>query len=436
MAGAGSGSWHRLHPLSPVIRAARPVAGIAAIFVASLFNSARRGRLGIYTHVAAAVLLGLLAVVSWVVTRWCVRDGVMRIETGLLRRQSLRFPLAQIQAIDIVRPGLARLLGLAELRLRMGGSTGRAGRLAFLPATQAESLRTELLAARAANAPVVGEGRETVLVSIPTGRLLLSILLTRAALLVTLAVVVLIITAIVAPSAALTVLGSSGAFVIGVSAMLWRRFNSGYRLTIAEADDGLRVRSGLIATAAETIPRGRVQAVRMVEPLLWRPLGWRRMEVDLAGHQRTRGENAAEGRQVRAILPVGTAAEAERLLGRIVVDAPTDRLAPPRRARYKSPLRFHNLACGVTPTCVVATTGRVTRTTAWVALAKVQSLRLVEGPLQRRLRLATVHLDTAGRTLRAALSDRDGDEAGRLLAELTLRCRAARRAAEAGRELT
>ena len=41
--------------------------------------------------------------------------------------------------------------------------------------------------------------------------------------------------------------------------------------------------SGLVALTAETIRPGRVQAVRMVEPMLWRPFGWCRLEVDVAG---------------------------------------------------------------------------------------------------------------------------------------------------------
>lgn len=61
--------------------------------------------------------------------------------------------------------------------------------------------------------------------------------------------------------------------------------------------------------------------------------------------------------------------------------------------------RYHNLSWGHNQTCVVTTTGRVTRITACVPLAKVQSLRRVQGPAQRRLRLATIHLDTAGRNI-------------------------------------
>jgi putative membrane protein len=61
-----------------------------------------------------------------------------------------------------------------------------------------------------------------------------------------------------------------------------------------------------------------------------------------------------------------------------------------------------------------------------VPLEKVQSLRRVQGPIQRRLSLASVHLDTAGRSVHATLRDRDSEEAERALAELTDLARAAR----------
>jgi hypothetical protein len=48
--------------------------------------------------------------------------------------------------------------------------------------------------------------------------------------------------------------------------------------------------------------------------------------------------------------------------------------------------------------------------------------------VQRRLRVATIHLDTAGRNVRAALRDRDVAEVERVLPELVDLARAARRA--------
>ena len=419
--------WHRLHPLSPLIRAGRALIGLGVIFGGTLFNTAQRGRAGFVGHLVTAAFLIGLGVVSWLVTRWRVQDGVLRIETGLIRRQSLRFPLSQLQAIDTVRPGLARVFGLAELRLRMGGSTGTSGRLAYLTSAEAESLRGQLLALAAGTGIQAAEGAETVLISVPTARLVASIMLSRPAFIAVVVMVGIVVAELAAPSAAVAVLGSSGAAGLALARVLWQRFNSGYRLTVAEAPDGLRVRSGLVETTAETIPRGRVQAVRMIEPLLWRPLGWCRVEVDVSGRQRRGEENAAEGRELRAVLPVGSLAEAQLLLSRILPDAPADRESPPARARLKSPLRFRNLAWGQTDTCAVTTTGRLAKTTSWVPFQKVQSLRLVQGPVQRRLRLATIHLDTAGRTVRAELTDRDEGEAYRLLSDLTTRCRTARR---------
>src|SRR5204863_8743047 len=94
--------------------------------------------------IAALVVIG--GVISWLVTRWRVEDGTLRIETGLIRRSSQRFPLVQIQAVDTIRPLLARVFGLAELRLRMAGHAGRSGRLAYLTEREADPLRARLLA--------------------------------------------------------------------------------------------------------------------------------------------------------------------------------------------------------------------------------------------------------------------------------------------------
>jgi putative membrane protein len=53
----------------------------------------------------------------------------------------------------------------------------------------------------------------------------------------------------------------------------------------------------------------------------------------------------------------------------------------------------------------------------------------VQGPVQRRLHLASVHVDTAGKAVHATLRDRDAGEAAKALAELTDLARAARKRA-------
>jgi putative membrane protein len=243
-------------------------------------------------------------------------------------------------------------------------------------------------------------------------------------------IVALIILAVVQPSAVGPAVSGTATALIGLGVSVFRRLNSEYHLTVAEAPDGLRLRSGLLQMAAETIPRGRVQGARMIEPVLWRPFGWCRLVVDVAGKQRGGRENRSMAGSLRAVLPVGSKEQAAWLLERILPGVPSDRFPPPARARWKSPLRYRHLSWGADRTYAVTTSGRIRKVTDWVPLAKVQSIRRVEGPVQRRLRLATVHLDTAGTSIHAAVRDRDREECAYLVAELPTLCRAARAAAD------
>ena len=102
---------------------------------------------------------------------------------------------------------------------------------------------------------------------------------------------------------------------------------------------------------------------------------------------------------------------------------------PPRRAWWKAPLSYHYLAAGHDDAVAVTVTGRLRRVTMWVPLAKTQSVRLVQGPWQRKLRLATVHLDAAGKHARAEFAQRSYAEARPLVDELAARSRSARRRA-------
>jgi putative membrane protein len=387
---------------------------------------------------AVSGVLVVLGFVSWLVTRWRIEGGDLQIETGVLRRRSTRFPLAQVQAVDIVRPGLARLLRVAELRLRMGGASGATARLAYVPEHEAGPLHDRLLElARAAKGETPGDEAaprpdrpaERVLSTVPSPLLVAAILISDVGFVAEVVLVGLVVTYLVSSTVASAILGGGAIWILSVFTVVWRRFNQEFRLTVSESSDGLHVRGGLIALTSETIRPGRVQAVRLVEPFLWRALGWCRLEVDLAGRQRSKGEGEAERGRLRTVLPVGSRRLAEELLDVLVPDRPRELSPAPRRARWKSPLRYPKLGWARTETCVVTRSGRLRRVTSWVPLAKVQSFRRVQGPIQRRLSLATVHVDTAGRSVHATLRDRDAAEAEAALVELTELARDARRVA-------
>jgi putative membrane protein len=435
-------SWHRLHPLSPLVRAGRHLVGIGILVILFLFANQRGSQTGndlIYDLVIIALVLGA-GLVSWLVTRWQVADGVLRIETGLVRRQSRRFPLSQVQAIDVVQTGLARVLGLAELRLRMAGGDSSGGRLASLPLADAERLRQRLLSMAHASGPAAAgtppgtpapgqvAGPERPLFRVRSECLVGAIALSRTG--VFAGVVIAALLAVIAATGQPGVTASLLPVVIGVALGIWRRFNGEFGTAVSAAPDGLRLRSGLVQTTAETIRPGRVQAVRLVEPLVWRLFGWCRLEVDVAG-ARQRRENRSEAQRLRALVPVGSRADAERMLGELLTAPPRPTRRPPARARWKAPLGYHFLGWDGDDRYVVASRGRVCRTTTWVPLEKVQSIRWVQGPVQRRLGLASVRLDVAGRRVTASIADRDAAEAQQILARLPDLARAARQAGRA-----
>ncbi|HET7244502.1 MAG TPA: PH domain-containing protein [Streptosporangiaceae bacterium] len=418
--------WRRLHPLSPLVRSGRGLLAVLALAGLSTSGIVGNGTGTRWYDVALPVLIAVAALVNWLVTRWKVDGATLRIETGLLRRDSRQLPIARIQAVDLVRPFFARMLGLAEIRVRLAGSGDADGRLAYLTEAAAFALRARLLAAHHGLDPATPEPAESVVTSVGTGRLAASALISA----VPLAVVAVAVGAVIVATTpgGLFAAGAPLAWwLIVCGSIVWRRVSTQYAFTVAVSPDGVRIRRGLLGTVAETIPVPRIQAIRMVEPLLWRPLHWCRLEVDVAGalgHDRPEGTGAVR----KALLPVGTKDEARRLLA-VALPAASGWPAltrPPRRARLKALLSYHFLAAGHDGMLAVAVIGRVRRETTLVPLAKTQSVRLVQGPLQRRLGLATVHLDAAGKRVRAEFRERQQEQARSLVGELAALSRSAR----------
>jgi putative membrane protein len=415
-------SWHRLHPLSPVVRSGRGVLAVLAAVGISSSSAVDGGSRWFDLVLPAAV--GIAAVVGWLVTRWRLDGVTLRIESGLIRRDSRQLPIARIQAVDLVRPFLARALGLAELRVRLAGSSDADGRLAYLTEQAALELRARLLAAHHGMDPATPEPAEQIAVVVPTGRLIGSVMLSASGSAGGL-VLAGIVLAFVSPAGLAAMAGTLLWWVISCVSLVWRRVSEQYGFTVAQSPDGIRIRRGLLGTVAETIPVPRVQAVRMIEPLLWRRVGWCRLEVDVAGSP---GRDSADGgaRMRKVLLPVGGRPQARFLLATVIGDAALELTRPPGRARWKAPLSYHFLAAGHDDTLAVSVTGRVRKVTTWVPLEKAQSVRYVQGPLQRRLRLASVHLDAAGH-VRAEFRERPQDQAGLLVGELAALSREARR---------
>lgn len=421
--------WLRLHPLTPLLRSGRFAVAILAL-VTQQGVQQRPPVLVVLTFLVGVVSLALLfGYLSWRATRYRLADGELQVDSGVVQRRTRRVPIVRLQSVDVVRPLLARALGLAELRLEVAGGGDTEAPLSYLSEDDAHRLRSRLLALSAGSSAGSEldevSPEEELLVQVPTRALVVSVLLGAPALVGAGLLVGLVVLLVVAPGAAPAVLAVMLTAAIGTVSAVVRRLLNEYGFSVAESADGLRLRHGLLETRAQTIPTGRVQTVRLTEPLLWRRRGWVRVEVDVAGY----GAGGQEQEVTAALLPVAPRAFALALVDRVLGAAvpPADRPAPPA-ARWRAPLSARLLAVGVDDRHLVATSGVLTRTTDVLPLAKVQSLRLVQGPWQRRLGLASVHADSAGRRLSGAVArHRDTHEAEALLADLTRRARLARR---------
>ncbi|MFI0228638.1 PH domain-containing protein [Streptomyces sp. NPDC017086] len=413
----------RLHPVTPFRRAWAPLAVLAGWAVHDP-NGAQQ-QLARLTHtmllLGLAVLVpaaGLYGFLSWWFTHYAVTDTELRIRTGLLFRRTAHIRLERVQAVDVSRPLLARVAGVAKLRIDVVGAD-RKDELAFLGEREARALRAELLARAAGFAPEtareVGEAPARILLRVPPRELARSLALTGATW-GTLGV------ALVAPAVlwlvthnlwtvlatALPLLGAAGARGGG-------RFATEFDWTVSESPDGLRIDHGLLDRTHETVPPGRVQTVRIVEPLLWRRRDWVRVELDVAGSDNS------------VLIPVAPRAAAESVLARVLpgVTVPAGLSRPPRRARWCLPLWWRGHRLAVTGTVFAARSGLLCRRLSLVPHAKVQSVRLTQGPWKRCLGLADVHVDTgADKTVTGRL--RDAAEAARLLHEQAERSRTGR----------
>jgi putative membrane protein len=332
--------------------------------------------------------------------------------------------MARIQAVDVVRPFLARVLGLACLRIRLAGAGKGGDRLAYLTVGEAARLRTVLLAGHHGLDPAAPEPAERPVITVPAGRVIGATLLRAAPRFAALAVIATV-AAEATPALFLTSESTLAVIALGLVTRTWQQVTGRYGFTVATSHDGIRIRRGLLNTVAETIPFRRVQAVRLVQPLLWRPFGWCRLVVEVAGVA-GRDSGPRAGGLTKALLPVGFMSEAQYLIRLIYGPDQPELARPPGRARVKAPLSYHFLAAGHNELMAVTVTGRVCKRTVYMKLEKLQSVRLTQGPVQRRLSLASVHGDAAGRRAHAAFRDRPADQARDLLDELAALGRRAR----------
>lgn len=354
---------------------------------------------------------------TWLALRFRIDGDDLVVETGLIRKGKRRIPLSRIQAIDVVRPLVTRVFSLAEVRVELAGGEQSEIALRYLGRQSAQQLRAELLA-RAAGLPgTTPEAPERHMWRVPFGNLLASLIL-RLPVLGTgiLFFATLVFLVVYAEGGILAV---TLPLVLGLIRAVIAPLVMYANFTVAMSPDGIRLRYGLLETRMQTLPPGRIQAVSIVEPAIWRKIGWARVEVTVAGYA---GEREALS---STLLPIAPRHVAMHLVTQVFPGTHVDAV-PLVPASSKAIAIDRADGAGADEVVFVARHGWPCRRTDVIAHARAQSVRLTVNPVQRVFGLATVHVDAPPGPVQVAAADREVGEARAIVESEARRAQAAR----------
>lgn len=480
MSEAGSlGPPRRLHPATLIARWLKIVPQLIAGAVALSVSAMRDGRfvsLFIFALVAMA-FAGLMAFLYWWRFTYRIGPGEIVIEKGLLQRQRRVIPFDRVQDVSIEQKLLARLFGTARVRIETGGSASDEGNLDMIGLDDAHALRDRVRRGAAlspaetqATMPEV-EADEPQLFALDMPRLLLFGLFNFS--LIFLAAIAGFIqyldelgfvawddwfTAKRAGEAASLVTAQTIlvfalvmillGIVAGIARTVARDF--GFRLTRSPA--GLRRRRGLFTLSEVVIPIRRTQVAVIDSGWIARRFGWHRLSFQTLGADR-------KERGVQVAVPFGRMAELLPVLAEAGFPPPPPRDAlhgVPRRALvarilpwlllgavaaavsvtveplvaigaavsvaigFVAVLRWRKHAWLLGPDTLFVAKGLFRRRLWIIPVGRAQTIFVTRGPLQRRLRLASLLVDTAGARIGSsqAVADLDADAADRLAGQL------------------
>ncbi|MDO4791749.1 MAG: PH domain-containing protein [Buchananella hordeovulneris] len=419
---------------------------------------------------AVAALLSITALsfyLQWRAIRYAVSSDAVHLHTGVLMKKERALRLTRIQSVDITTPLLGRLFGLGELTVEAAGGGDSNVKIGFLSERELAELRAEILAraagvkvaaasaaqaayqpaapapaahgSQATSAPIPAgfEGGqrvemnveptrapmapERVIFVVPPGRLI-GALLRSMGIWVSVAVLlaVVIIAIVLSWLGMWEVLLAGPVYVLpaalGIAGYFWQRFAGEYNFRAALSPDGIRLQRGLTQTVSLTIPPGRIQAVELSQPFLWRGKDWWRVTAQVAGRDAMANQKNAQQSPSVVLLPVGTREEALYALwlavpelglfpgedprevieaGMTGQDEGYGYVPCPRSVRWFNPIQQRRLGVRLAERATLYRSRRLTRSLKVVPHVRLQAVNLYTGPLKRMAGVVSLMLAVA-----------------------------------------
>jgi putative membrane protein len=455
--------------LSPLLKGGIAFLAVVAYVLSqqadSFFGADRddptQGHLGLAALGVLVVLLAIIAGawVSWRFSRFRVAETLIELRTGVLFRQHRQVRFDRIQAVDLGRPLLARLTGLSEVVVQSAGGKDSHLKLSFLTDAQAQQVREQLmaLAGRSDESPGMGAPGAAAaphvdatglteadyadqpapapvgdrVLAIPNARILQSVLYSGPGAAIVVAVPALVLSVALGVPEMVAWLGP---MTLAIGSAHLKRLTREGNFELVHQGDRLRIRHGLTDLRTTTVPLHRIQAVEVSQSLPWRLTGWWRIQVNVAGA----GTSDEETQTV--LMPVGNREEALRVLTLVHPGIPRRAalaalegqgtaegfVTTTERARLLDPLSWRRQGYAVLPDGLLTRRGAWYRAAQFVPHARIQSLKVEQGPLQRRRGVSTVRIVSTVGPVSPAVAHLDAPAAERLLAEQVVRSSRAR----------
>ncbi|WP_245528936.1 PH domain-containing protein [Beutenbergia cavernae] len=441
--------------MTPLLNAWKVAAALLAIFVwqyARELSELDLPGVTLVLVIVGVIVLGTVIglVYSWLAWRrltFRITAEAVVMHSGVLFRRERDVRLDRVQAVDVTQPLLGRIFGFAALKIESAGGAESNITLSYLTEDQAQALRNEILA-RAAGLEVTADDAgqvapvprapEREVLAVGPGMVLGSLALSGATIAFVLLCVGVAVGAIAVRSWGFVF--SILPMLLGFGAYFWGRFSGEFSFRAAISPDGIRVRHGLLEHKARTVPPGRIQAVQIHQPPLWRLKDWWRVQVNIAAY-------GPAGQTESLLLPVGSRQEALTALWLALPDLGDDDAATlldsglvgrgdaagwtssPRRARWLDPMAWRRNGFRITRTALLLRGGWLWRTLQVVPHERTQSLAVERGPWQRRLGLTSFAAHSTNGPVRPRVAHLDAAVALELLLEQSERAHTARQAA-------